>query len=422
MVKFIIALLPLWIVVGSAVFAWRFRRALSLAWHEPVLTRPVVVFESDDWGPGAPLDGQTLTRLADILGDCRDSTGRKAVMTIGVILAVADTRRQVRPPAAEYVRRLLDDGEFSDVLAALADGEHRGVFALQLHGMEHYWPPAVLTVANKDDRVQSWLRMEGVPRTERLPDRLQTRWADCTALPSNPIAFEQVGAAVEEEMLVFEHIFGYPPKVVVPPTFVWTDTTERAWADNGVQVIVTPGRQYTGRDAQGRLTGPDERFWSGQRSSNNLVRIVRDAYFEPAFGHRKEDGLRTLENKTRCGQATLFEMHRFNFVSDLTRNVDEAFAEFKGLLEEALSRFPGLVFRSTWELAMGLAQGTEPLIERRLRCRLLPFLRRVRAVPGLKKWALLSGAAVLGAIVMAIASLACPGRLLPVKNSVQYGD
>lgn len=422
MANVILLSVPLWIVLGTTVFAWRFRRTLRAAWREPVLRRPVMVFESDDWGPGAAGDGQALNRLADILAGCRDSTGRAAVMTIGVVLAVPDTRSQVRPPSGAYVRRLLDDAGFADVRAALSGGEESGVFALQLHGMEHYWPPAIITAAKKDEQVQKWLSMEGAPRTERLPDRLQTRWADCTVLPSKPIEVEHVRAAVAEEVLTFRRIFGRAPKVVVPPTFVWTDTTERAWAENGLQVIVTPGMQYTGRDEQGKLRESPARFWSGQRSSNNLVRIVRDAYFEPAFGHHKEAGLKILADKTRRGQATLFETHRFNFLADLSADAEGAFAEFKGLLDEALRRFPELVFRSTWELAMGMAQGDDPLIERRLRYRVAPVARRVRAVPGLRKWALLSGAAVPAAIVIVVAGLSCPAAFLSRRNNGPCSD
>ena len=39
----------------------------------------------------------------------------------------------------------------------------------------------------------------------------------------------------------FAEVFGVTPEVVVPPTFVWTDAVESAWARAGARVVVTPG-------------------------------------------------------------------------------------------------------------------------------------------------------------------------------------
>ena len=58
---------------------------------EPVLKFPVLVIESDDWGPGPVHHAQRLERLRQILLRHRDSRGRPAVMTLGVILALPDT-------------------------------------------------------------------------------------------------------------------------------------------------------------------------------------------------------------------------------------------------------------------------------------------------------------------------------------------
>jgi len=361
-----------------------------------------MAFESDDWGPGGAEDVQALQRLADILDATRDSTGRPAVMTIGVVLAVPDTRRVEVRGGERYVSRPLDDDAFDSIRAVLAGGERRGVFALQLHGMEHYWPPALMRAARNGRAVLQWLSNEDPPRTEELPSALQTRWADCTTLPSRPIDEDIIRKAVAEEVTAFGRIFGHFPKVVVPPTFVWTDAVEQAWAANAVEVIVTPGRQYSGRDSRGALQCRREGFWNGQTAPSGMSRTVRDVYFEPAYGHCRDDGIKALEEKLRVGQPALFETHRFNFLSELSQDVEAAFAEFQGLLNDALDRFPQLVFRSTRELASALKSRDEQLVERSVWRRLWPAMCRLRAVPGLRKWALLSGAAVPGVCLIAI--------------------
>ena len=46
-------------------------------------------------------------------------------------------------------------------------------------------------------------------------------------------------------------MFGAKPEVVVPPTFVWNDAVESAWAHAGVHIGVTPGVRNGSRDANG---------------------------------------------------------------------------------------------------------------------------------------------------------------------------
>ncbi len=401
----VVTFVVLWVVAGTSAFLWRYRHLLRAAWCEPVLRRPVMVLESDDWGPGGPEDAHALNRIAAILENSRDSTGRPAVMTIGVVLAVADTRAVAGHFRERYVRRRLDDSAFAATRAALSSGESLGVFALQLHGMEHYWPPALMAAARGDRELQGWFETEGVPRTERLAAPLQTRWADCATLPSRPIDDREMWAAVEEEVKAFATVFGHGPTVVVPPTFVWTERTEQAWAANGLEVIVTPGRQYTGRNSRGAVCGKAELFWNGQHAPSGLSRVVRDAYFEPAYGHRASDALGTLEAKTGRGQPALFETHRFNFLPQLSEDVESAFAELKALLKTALAGFPQLVFMSTQELAAALARKDNRLVERSPWRRLTPVISRIQARPGVRKWALLSGAAIPGACLVLVAQL-----------------
>src|SRR5512139_410836 len=81
--------------ISAWVLAWVtvavvYRRHLAACWREPVLRHPVLIIESDDWGAGPHEQASALTRLASVLNGVRDETGRPAVMTLGVVLAVAD--------------------------------------------------------------------------------------------------------------------------------------------------------------------------------------------------------------------------------------------------------------------------------------------------------------------------------------------
>ena len=87
------------------------------------------------------------------------------------------------------------------------EGVRQGLFALHLHGMEHYWPKTLMKAAVKDTNVRDWLQSDGIPITEALPSPLQARWTDASELPSRALENEVLRAAVTEEANLVRHVF-----------------------------------------------------------------------------------------------------------------------------------------------------------------------------------------------------------------------
>jgi hypothetical protein len=73
--------LAAWVAIAGCFFL-----PVARLWREPVLLRPVVILESDDWGPGPEQHAEILRRLADLLVRFRDSRGRRQTMTLAVVL------------------------------------------------------------------------------------------------------------------------------------------------------------------------------------------------------------------------------------------------------------------------------------------------------------------------------------------------
>ena len=395
-------LLALW-----AAALWPWRGLLRRLWREPVLAVPVVTLESDDWGPRADPEGEAraLRALADVLAAQRDAEGRPAVMTLGVVLAAPDGRMW-REAGSDALRRgvwprvRLGDPSQAPVLQAVREGTLRGVFVAQLHGMEHCWPPAVRAVAARDPRIAAWLGSAAVPDPAALPAPLQTRWADCSALPSRPVPHEAVEEAVQEEVAAWRALFGAPPRVAVPPTFVWTPAVERAWAARGVRCIVTPGVRHEGRDAAGR-PAPGPVVLNGERAAGGARYVVRDVHFEPARGHRPADVLARVRTRVRQGRPVLIETHRESYVGEGAAGAREA---LRALLEAVRAAFPDVRFLPTETVARALAQGAaSPLVTAAWHRRLGAWAERVRHLPGARRrlrWSgldlALAGLALLG--------------------------
>ena len=388
-----------WLVLMLLIIC-SFSSTLLALWREPVLRHPVLIVESDDWGAGPLEQTGALHNLIDTLSGYRDHQGHPALMTLAVVLSVADGNAV--QAAGKYQRLTLEDPIFSPLLEALQSGVEKGVFALQLHGMEHYWPPSLM--ASRDANVQEWLRQETPQATEQLPAHLQSRWIDAVALPSKPLPENAIRAAVQEELVLYRTLFGATPKVVVPPTFVWTDTVEQACATEGIKYVVTPGLRNNSRDAQGEPSGSSNEIRNGQ-TSFGLTYIVRDTYFEPVLGHTAETALTALRDKTRLARPCLLETHRKNFI-EKGETAQRACLELSRLLHQALHQYPKLLFISTEHLGKAFNTQDSQWVEHRLSQRLMIMARRIAAVPRLGKLARMSGLSGL----MRLGAKALPSR------------
>lgn len=367
-----------------------FAGPLSARWREPVLKHPVLVIESDDWGAGPPEQAGALVRLSELLQRFRDHTGRPALMTLGVVLEVPDGARIAASNCVEYHGLRLADARFDDVRAAMQAGIAAHVFAPQLHGQCHYWPPAVLAAAQSDDNVRGWLVASEPAATEHLPSQLQSRWVDASSLPSRELAPEAIRRAAASEAADYRAVFGCAPQVAVATTFVWSEAVEAAWAQAGIEVIVTPGHRATCRTVAGQPGCVDRSMLTGERSLSGQTYLVRDVYFEPALGHaaqRLADGLVT---RSRQGRACLVETHRFNFL----QAGEASLASLEAGLKAAFAACPTLRFAAPLELARAVRTRDPVWIERRVRPRLAVWRARLDDIPRFRRIARLSGLAL----------------------------
>ncbi|MDP1928339.1 MAG: hypothetical protein Q8K62_07505 [Thiobacillus sp.] len=382
----LVLLLALWLLLWAGVLL-AFAAPLLARWREPVLRCPVLIVESDDWGAGSLAQAQALVRVSNLLQGVRDSRGRAAVMTLGVVLEVPDGARIAASGGKDYHALPLADARFDAVRQAMLEGIRAGVFVPQLHGQCHYWPAAVMTAAQADGAVREWLWAAEPAATEDLPPHLQSRWIDAASLPSRALPVDAIRRAVADEATAYQAVFGQQPQVAVATTFVWNDAVEAAWREVGVDVIITPGRRATCRNASGQPACVDATMLSGERSRAGQTYLVRDVYFEPALGHAPQRVVEGLQSRSLQGRACLLETHRFNFL----RAPESSSAALESALRQALAACPALRFTSPLELANALHARNTDWIETRLRPRLRAWRARLDEIPRFRRIAQLSG-------------------------------
>lgn len=370
-----------------ALYLLRHGGQLASLWREPILRYPVVIFESDDWGPAAPFEADRLQKIIDVLTRYQDREGRHPVMTLGVVLSVPDTEWIRKDRLARYHALYLDAPRFLAIRETTQKGLEAGVFSLQLHGMAHFLPETLLKAVPADPMVLDWLTGEGIPDPVDLPSPLQSRWTDCSVLPCRALDPEVVQARAEEEVGRFREIFGENPVVAVPPTFIWNEAVEGGWARAGVRYVVTPGRRYCCRDAKGKPVPAGPVIRNGQRGSvPGIHYLVRDSYFEPAYGHKAAKAVERVAWQTSLGRPALFETHRFNFNRD-EGQCNAALSELSAAIGLILKHQPQTRFLTSAELAAAMAAQDPLWIERRWAAKLRSLICRARAeMPLIRRW------------------------------------
>ncbi len=386
----VLALLLAMVILLWAGVLLAFAGPLVARWREPVLRHPVLIVESDDWGAGPLAQAEALTRLSALLQSIRDRNGRPAVMTLGVVLEVPDGTHIAANGVTEYCALPFADERFAAVRAAMQAGIAAGVFAPQLHGQCHYWPPALLAAARTDAAVRDWLVATDPAATEALPSHLQSRWVDAADLPSRALPSATIGQAVAAETAAYRTIFGRLPQVAVATTFIWDDAVETAWAQAGIDVVVTPGRRATCRNEAGQPACVDASMLPGERSRAGQTYLVRDVYFEPALGHAPQRLAEGLRMRTRQGRACLVETHRFNFL----QAGDASLAALEAGLNAALAACPHVRFLTPLELAHAIEKRDPAWIEGLLKRRLAVWRARLDEIPRFRRLARLSGLAL----------------------------
>ncbi len=344
-----IPIIGIWLLFWLLTLFLRHTDDIKKLLQEPMLKYPVVIFESDDWGTG-PLNQQTaLIQIHELLSQYSDSTGQHPVMTLGIILAEPDVDKIKASTDQTYHKRTLEDPRYIKLLEVIQKGVDLGTLSVHLHGMEHFWPASLMQSAYDNAQVHQWLFNNKNLQTEDLPSELQSRWVDSSHIPSTEHSKEDIDAAIDEERSLYTNIFGQPPKTVVPPTFVWTDVVEQAYAVRGIETMITPGRQCVGRD-HNRQPKPNGRLFLNGQESEGLLFLVRNDYFEPSIGHKADTALQRISAKIQCGRPALLEMHRFNFINSAADN-RISLQELDKLLQLISTDLPDVRFISAEQLA-----------------------------------------------------------------------
>jgi hypothetical protein len=346
--------------------------------------RPIVLFQSDDWGrvglrdqsglqelrsAGLELgerayDFYTLETVEDLaaltamLKRHRDSSGRHPCVEMNFILANLDFGKM----SAEGFRQIhlmsLADGlplGWNRVgrMEALRDGIADGVFCAALHGTTHFCRSAVERNLNADGERADLLRTlwrAGTPYIHWRTPWIGYEYWD----PERPEDEQFLPAEKQAELIgntvgVFAKLFSTLPRSACAPGYRANDDTHRVWARHGIRVV---------QNGPGTPLPPHfDRY--------DILHLSRTVEFEPATdaGFSIEGCLRQAETCFARGIPAIVSLHSINFhstVKDFRSPTLLALNEFLTVLE---SKHPDLLYLHDENLRELVNQGSYRMAE-----------------------------------------------------------
>jgi hypothetical protein len=328
--------------------------------RNPAPVRPIVVFESDDWGRvglpslqslkqlqdcGVPIgkspwdfygleSDEDILRLGDVLSKFRDVDGKQACFTANFVMANADLERMRREEFHTFRWIAINDGFPSPwnetLLSAYLCNIDRGTFYPGLHGFTHFNVPAMMKLlaetTTRGDRMRQ-LAALGVPYLASLTPECNFALVERDGMDERFLSEKDQEAWIETGVRLFGVAFGRKPATTCAPGYRANDTTLQIWRRHGLVTAQMIGRR-------------------GISASSQLTVLERNVAFEPALA---PDGLlvKAMEQARRAvasGFPVVVCSHSINYMSRFLGSAEEGRRHLGELLHHLLIAFPDLRF------------------------------------------------------------------------------
>jgi hypothetical protein len=339
--------------------------------------RPLILFQSDDWGRvgvrdkegweelraagvdlgQAPYDYYSLETAADLralactLRKRRDSEGRHPSIVMNFVMANVDfewaeNAQEQGIPLIPLTRGLPSRWSRPGLFEAYREGIQAGLFLPALHGLTHFCAPAVeraLAAGGERSRLVSSLWRAQTPYIHwRMPWTGYEYW-DPELEPDNRfLSLDDQRSAIREAGEIFRAFFSTTPVSACAPGYRANSDTHTAWFEGGVRVAQNGpgGEQAPYLDRRG------------------MLHTFRTVEMEPAIAPCRAGTLAT--EVARCferGLPAVISVHSINFhstIRDFRTTTLNLLDELLALLEE---RFPNLLYVNDADLLRIVSEG-----------------------------------------------------------------
>jgi hypothetical protein len=324
----------------------RLRNALGLPTKPTAPTalrfdRPLVLFQSDDWGRTGVRDregweelraaglnlgekpydfysletAEDVRALGEVLRKHRDSTGRRPSMVMNFIMANVDFDRCFEAGQKQIALRPLTEGlpgtwHRPGLSEAYRQGIRERLFYPALHGLTHFCERAVAReLKNGGERsqlVKKLWRAQTPYIHWRMPWIGYEYWDPEMRPARRFLSVDDQWAAINRAAEIFRDLFASNPFSACAPGYRANADSKTAWFETGVRVV-----QNGVQNGPGERTGP-------YLDENGMLFTFRTVEMEPATERCDVEKLVTqLERCFAGGLPAVISIHSINFHSTI---------------------------------------------------------------------------------------------------------
>jgi hypothetical protein len=302
-------------------------------WSDWRCSEPLVVFESDDWGmkrkectqivskygpvsEWANEDSETiddLEGLFTVLDQFRGRNDRPPCITANFIVANPDYESIERSGFTKYYDKFIDETEPGEIFKKYNEGIRRRVFYPQYHGRRHVSATAFVSDLKENPEGARELLKAGCYGASSLLKGQNWRyhseyldWGQKKIIP-----YDEILKDLGESNSFFERHFGYTPKSTIPPHYIFTDETERAWREAGIKFIQGTGYRLVQSGNEKKIRSQ----YMGQKSKHGLIYMIRTIKFEPREGRNQGaiEAAKNVPSLVKSGIPIVIDTHRINY-------------------------------------------------------------------------------------------------------------
>lgn len=320
-----------------------------------------IIIESDDWGLERALTDESLDWVKEKFGEdkfsrwTRDSLETSEDLDLLFDLLERYQTKFEYPPVitANFITHNVDhsskdklnfipicDGfnaSSEDVRLLYKKGfENKYIFP-QLHGYSHY----------NIDKVEKYFS------SEEGMEALSKNFFEARSTIKGNLAFLQgelseknsQAGKIKEASEVFNKLFGFIPKTIIPPTFIFDIQLAKMLKDNKISLI----------QSSNRLVGSDNKryYFPYFHKRKNLYWSIRNARLDPHTDYKfyHEQCVNSIEKAFESKSPAVIDFHRVNFAGKYAPAYrDRTLEELKLLLDKVCKKWPDAKFIHTQKL------------------------------------------------------------------------
>lgn len=355
-------------------------------------SRKLVVIESDDWGSirmpnhhiykhclesGYPVhkslydrydsleSEEDLEKLFEVLGSVKNRNNQSPVITANCVVANPNFDAISNSGFQDYFYEKVTETfqktpNSSNNYYLWKSGLKERIFIPQYHAREHLNVSLFMKALKNNDSDAHFAFKLGMPGIMRRGnENMGNKFVEATRFSDEKDKLDKL-AIYLEGLKLFEEIFGYQSKSIIPTNYVWSEQFNSTLSKVGVHYI-----QGTKKGLEPNLNEGGVRIYNRKLGENSggLISLVRNCFFEPTlmdFESSVDDCLKQVNLAFILKKPAIICSHRINYVGTLdSQNRDRNLIYLRQLLSTIVKRWPDVEFVSSAQLGDIMAKSAK---------------------------------------------------------------